>query len=83
MDLRLYSEGDQVSIKRGGVNIAQEFSEATSRIWCTVLSTTSEDIDAIEKVQCKATRLVPGRDRVSFEERLKETGLYSQERRWL
>ena len=40
-------------------------------------------IDAIEKVLCWATRLIPGRARLSCKERLKETGFYSLERRRL
>ena len=39
------------------------------------------DIDAIENVQRRATRLIPGLARLSYEKRLKETGLYSLERR--
>ena len=30
-----------------------------------------------------ATRLIPGLARLSYDERLKETGLYTLERRWL
>ena len=37
----------------------------------------------MERVQCRATRLIPGLARLSYEERLKETGLYTLERRWL
>ena len=37
----------------------------------------------IERVQCRPTRLIPGLARLSYEERLKETGLYSLERRRL
>ena len=40
-----------------------------------------KDIDAVERVQRRATRLIPGRARLSYEERLKETGLYTRERR--
>ena len=40
-----------------------------------------QDIDAIERVQRRATRLILGLARLSYEERLKETGLYSRERR--
>ena len=41
------------------------------------------DIDAIERVQRRAARLIPGRARLNYEERLKETGLYTLERRRL
>ena len=36
-----------------------------------------KDIDAIEKVQPRATRLIPVLARLNYEERLKETWLYS------
>ena len=42
-----------------------------------------KDIDATERVQRRATRLIPGLARLSYEERLKETELYTLERRWL
>ena len=42
-----------------------------------------KDIDAIVSVQRRATRLIPGLARLSYEERLKETGFYSLERRRL
>ena len=42
-----------------------------------------KDIDAIERVQSRATSLIPGLTRLSYEERLKETGLYTLERRRL
>ena len=42
-----------------------------------------KDRDAIERVQCRATRLILGLARLSCEERLKETALYTLERRWL
>ena len=42
-----------------------------------------KDIDAMERVQRRATRLIPGRARLSYEERLKETGLCTLERRRL
>ena len=37
----------------------------------------------MERVQHRATRLILGRARLSYEERLKETGLYARERRRL
>ena len=42
-----------------------------------------KDIDAKERVQRKATRLIPDRARLSYEERLKEIGLHTRERRRL
>ena len=42
-----------------------------------------KDIDAIERVQRRDTILIPGRAGLSYEGRLKETGLYSRERRRL
>ena len=39
-----------------------------------------KDIDAIERVQRRATRLIPDPTRLSYEERLKETGLYTLKR---
>ena len=38
-------------------------------------------MDAIEKVQRRATSLIPGLVRLSYEEQLKETGLYILEKR--
>ena len=35
------------------------------------------------RVQRRATTLIPGLARLSYEEQLKETGLYTLERRWL
>ena len=37
----------------------------------------------MERVQCWTTRLIPGLTRLSYEERLKDTGLYTPERRRL
>ena len=37
----------------------------------------------MERVQRRATRLIPDRARLSYEEQLKETGLYTLERRRL
>ena len=42
-----------------------------------------KDIDPIDRVQLRATRLIPGLARLSYEEQLKETGLYTPERMWL
>ena len=42
-----------------------------------------KDIDDIERVQRRATGLISGLARLSYEERLKETGLYTLERRQL
>ena len=37
----------------------------------------------MERVQCRATRLIPGQEKLSHEERLKDTGLNTLERRRL
>ena len=37
----------------------------------------------MERVQQRDTRLIPGLARLSYEERLKETGLYTRDRRRL
>ena len=42
-----------------------------------------KEVDPNERVQRKATRLIPGLARLSYEERLKETRLYTLERRRL
>ena len=56
---------------------------ATFRILCAVLVTTVPEGHRCQRegVQRRATRLIPGLARLSYEERLKETGLYSPERR--
>jgi len=41
------------------------------------------DIDAMDRVQRRATQLISGLAGLSDEERLKETGFYSPEKRWL
>ena len=41
-----------------------------------------KDVAVIEKVQRRATRLIPGQARLSYEERLKETWLWTLEMRW-
>ena len=42
-----------------------------------------KDIDATERVQRRVTRLITGGARLSYEDWLKETGLYTLERRQL
>ena len=42
-----------------------------------------KDIDSTERVQCRVTPSIPDRARLSYEERLKEIGLYTQKRRRL
>ena len=42
-----------------------------------------KDIDTMERVQRRATRFIPGLARLSYEEWLKEAGLYSRERKRL
>ena len=42
-----------------------------------------KDISAIERVQRRAASLIPSLARLTSEERLKETGLHTPERRWL
>ena len=57
---------------------------ATSRILCAVLVTTTQEGHRCHREgSAQGTRLIPGRARLSYEERLKETGLYTLERRRL
>ena len=42
-----------------------------------------KDKDSVERVQRRATRLIPRRARLRYKERLKETGLHTPERRLL
>ena len=68
------------------LTLLKEFSEASSTILCTVLVTASEEgctVAVIDRVQRRATRSIPGLVRLSLEECLKETRLYTWERRWL
>ena len=80
----MFSEGDHLSIKRGGVNIVEEISEGHIRnsvpFWSPQFR---KDIDTMERIQYRASGLIPGQERLSYEERLKETGLYTLERRRL
>ena len=58
----------------------------TSRILCAVLVTTTQEGHRCHQegsAQGTVTRLILGLARLSYEERLKETGLYSLERRRL
>ena len=57
-------------------NLVRPHQECCVQFWLPQLR---KDIDATER----ATRLIPGLARLSYEEQLKETGLYTLERRQL
>ena len=42
-----------------------------------------KDVEALERVQKRFTRMLPGMEGISYEERLEKLGLFSQERRRL
>ena len=57
---------------------------ATLRILCADLVTTLQEGQRCQREgSVQTTRLILGLARLYYEERLKETGLYSLERRWL
>ena len=55
-------------------------TEKWDTLLCQTLPFDMTDLAVIERVQCRAIRLIQGLVRLSSEERLKETGLFTQER---